>query len=142
MYDFGATLILLPCSSFRRDKQYKGEKRLQVGIPLKCSKKDIRIYLNIYIGIFLYRDIQSVYKYTYGCKENKKGQIGMHVSLPFFSLYIDRFDDIGVFPAVFPPSSRRPWVSHGIFTPSSLRPHEVGSLTPSSRRIGSCRRIQ
>ena len=57
MIDFGATLILLPCSSFRRDKQYKGDKKIEDGILLKCIKKDIRIYLNIYIGIFLYRDI-------------------------------------------------------------------------------------
>lgn len=57
MYDYGATLILLPCRYYKRDKQYKGDKKIEDGIPLKCIKKDIRIYLNIYIGIFLYRDI-------------------------------------------------------------------------------------
>ena len=64
MYDYGATLILQTHRSYRRDRQYKGDKRLWAVIPLKCTKKDIRIYLNIYIGIFLYRDISDVYKYT------------------------------------------------------------------------------
>lgn len=65
-----------------------------------------------------------MYKYTYECKKNSKGYTGMHVSLPFFSLYKE-------IPAVLTGYSRR---LHAILTTSSRHRVSHAVLTPYMSR--------